>query len=459
VHIALPASYLGTELHGRYRLDRLIGEGASAWVFAAHDKRLERDVAIKLLKHQTILEDAQRAQRFVAEGRMLARLFHPHVVLVYDAGATRDGLNYLVMELLEAGTLEAELFRVGKLGPQQTIQLLLPLLGALACAHDRGFVHRDIKPANIVLVHESGSPRAKLLDFGIARRPDTWSSESAAGTPSYMAPEQALGQRPSAAADIWAMGVVFFRCLSGRLPFEGPSSLHTLQELVQRRAPRFADVCPDLGPHTAVALDRALERDPERRYQDMRGFAYALGAACSHDGVELPPRPEPIGLPDFAVAHLADPESTRPLGVEERGAIAVPSLVASLRARKQGKLPAVALACAAAILALTLFYPQAGSNAAAARVASRPAVIAAGAGQRSSALHAPPMQPAVAAPGVLAASPAPSPSPSESAPKPEKKRMRQRERARSPARPVTAEPAASPSPTSTKASVVRSWDW
>jgi serine/threonine-protein kinase len=248
------------------------------------------------------------------------------------------------------------------------------------------------------------------------------------------------------------MGVVFYRCLSGRLPFEGPSSLHTLQELVQRRAPRFADACADLGKHIAVALDRALERDPERRYQDMRSFAYALGTACFHDGVGLPPRPEPVGLPDFAAAlHLVDAESTRPLGAQERGAIAVPSVIAGPRARKQGRLSVIALACTAGMLALMLLYPQTGSNAAAGRVASRPTAITAGTGAQ-------PTQP-VALTGTIAESPALSPLPSDSAPKPEKKRMRQRERARSLARPVAAEPAASASPATTKASVVRSWDW
>jgi serine/threonine-protein kinase len=323
VHTAFPASFLGTQLDGRYRLDRLMGEGASAWVFAAHDLRLEREVAVKLLKPRPVAEDAQRRRRFVIEGRTLAKLVHPHVVLVHDAGETPQGLAYLVMELSEAGSLEAELFRRGALPANETLQLLLPLVGALACAHDRGIVHRDLKPANIVLVREAMVTRAKLLDFGIAKPSDA-GTDSASGTPSYMAPEQARGERATPAVDVWALGVVFFQCLSGRLPFDAANSLEGLMKLVHERAPLFADVCPGLGPQLARALDRALERDAERRYPNMRSFAYALAAACVQDGIALPLRPEPLGLPEFE-SWLAkvDVEGTRPLAANERAAIAV----------------------------------------------------------------------------------------------------------------------------------------
>jgi serine/threonine-protein kinase len=316
---------LGTQLDGRYRLDRLVGEGATAWVFAAQDLRLERDIAVKVLKSRLADEQAAQRKRFVAEGRTLARLVHPHVVLVHDAGETKDGVGYLVMELSEAGSLESELYRRGSLSAEECLQLLLPLLGALACAHDRGIVHRDIKPANIALVHERHGMKAKLLDFGIAKRRDAeGSTDHALGTPSYMAPEQARGEPLTPAADVWALGVLFFRCLSGRMPFDADCSLETLRKLVHERAPRFAQACPKLGPHFAVALDRALEPDVKERYPDVRSFARALASASAQDGIQVPQRPDPVGLPDFEHwLASADISSTRPLAGNERAQIAL----------------------------------------------------------------------------------------------------------------------------------------
>ncbi|HEX6243571.1 MAG TPA: serine/threonine-protein kinase, partial [Polyangiales bacterium] len=246
-------------------------------MFRGQDTLLERDVAIKLLKPQAVQEQSSRRRRFVSEARTLAKLVHPHVVLVYDAGETPDGMAYLVMELSGGATLEAELQRRGVLGVKETLGLLLPLIGALACAHDRGIVHRDIKPANIAIVHDHGELRAKLLDFGIAKSGDPSETlEGIAGTPSYMAPEQARGERLNAAADVWALGVVFFQCLAGRLPFRASTTTEMLTQIVHDRAPRFAEACPSLPSLVAVALDRALEPSLSRRYADMRSFAHAL---------------------------------------------------------------------------------------------------------------------------------------------------------------------------------------
>jgi serine/threonine protein kinase len=320
---ALPASYIGFQLDGRYRLDRLIGEGASAWVFAGHDLRLEREVAIKLLKPSVRDAYAGQASRFVTEGRTLAKLVHPHVVLVYDAGETPEGVAYLVMELSGAENLEAELLHRGRLSMDETLSLLLPLLGALACAHDRGIIHRDIKPANIAVVREHAKVRAKLLDFGIAKQGDVReSTERTIGTPSYMAPEQARGEPLSPAADVWALGVVFFRCLVGRLPFEADTTTGMLTRLVCERAPWFAEACPGLPRLLALTLDRALEPQPTRRYADMRSFAQALASACAQEGIELHKQPEPLGLPRFQDwLDRASFESTRTLSESQRAVV------------------------------------------------------------------------------------------------------------------------------------------
>jgi tRNA A-37 threonylcarbamoyl transferase component Bud32 len=327
VHIAHLASHLGTKLDRRYRLDRFVGEGVSAWVFAARDLRLDREVALKLFKPPRVPEqhDAQRT-RFLAEGRTLAKLVHPHVVLVHDAGESEDGLRYLVMELSDSGSLEAELSRRGPLPAVEALQLLLPLAGALACAHDRGILHRDVKPANIALVRERGETQAKLLDFGIAKHRDAaGTTDGAIGTPQYMAPEQARAEALTPATDVWALGVVFFRCLSGKVPFEGRSSSETLLKLALERAPLFASACPELDPRLAIALDRALEPNPQRRYPDMRSFARGLAAACAQAHISLPRRLEPVGLPQLDLwMSDADVENTRPLPAVAAGSTAAP---------------------------------------------------------------------------------------------------------------------------------------
>lgn len=284
--MALPGSYLGTNLGGRYRLGRIIGEGASAWVFAGQDLKLERDVAVKLLKPRPLDKRADGRRSSLAEGRTLAKLVHPHVVLVYDVGVTPEGIEYLVMELSGADNLEAELGRRGRLALAETLELLLPLVGALACAHDRGIVHRDIKPSNIAVVREGAMVRAKLLDAGAAGDLDSdESGQRAIGTPAYMAPEQVCGEPLTPAVDVWALGVVFFRCLAGRLPFEAGTTREMLLKIARQRAPWFADACPTLPGNVAIALDRALEPRLERRYPDMPSLARALLAACLRDRV------------------------------------------------------------------------------------------------------------------------------------------------------------------------------
>lgn len=324
-----PAKYFGTQFDRRYRIDRLIGEGASAWVFAAHDLRLDRDVALKLLKPLPPAEQIGARRRFADEGRTLAKLLHPHVVAVHDVGETPDGLCYLVMELSTSGTLESALELRGTLAVAECVGLLLPLMGALACAHDRNIIHRDIKPANIALAGDSASTLAKLLDFGIAWRSDSGcTTDSARGTPSYMAPEQVRGEQLTPSVDVWALGVVMFRCLSGRLPFVAQSSFQTALKLVRERAPRFAAACPGLGPRLALVLDRTLEPEVQERYSDMRALARAITMACVHDNVPLPREPDPVGLADFAVwASTAAEGRTGRITFDERGRLPIASLV------------------------------------------------------------------------------------------------------------------------------------
>jgi serine/threonine protein kinase len=327
------APFAGMVLDQRYRLERLVGAGASSTVFAAEDMRLDRQVAIKILRDTPGRENDARRERFADEARTLAKLCHPHIVAIHDARETPEGVAFLVMELASQGTLESELRAREQLAATELIPLLLPVMGALACAHDRGIVHCDLKPANLVFGAASDHERcAKVLDFGIAARSDVERISRVAGTPAYMAPEQVLAGEIGPHTDVWAMGTVLFQALSGRLPFDGPTRTDLLFKIVHERAPRLASMSSAVGAHLALAIDRALEPDRELRYRDMRELARALAIACRLEGIRLPVAPDPLGLPCFG-AWLA--EADMRTTTELSAADSPQSLGASLRARSR----------------------------------------------------------------------------------------------------------------------------
>ncbi len=293
---------LGEVLSQRYRLDRVVGEGATSRVFAGHDELLQREVAIKVLIVKAHAKTAEHAAKAKEEARLLAQLKHPHIVAIHDVGDTAAGAPFLVMELVTGLTLEEELQRSGPIAAERVLALLLPVMGALACAHDRGIVHRDIKPQNMALeALGSKKPRAKLFDFGVAQsRADAQGDGMAAvGTPAYMAPEQARASELGPYTDVWALGVVLFRALTGSFPFEATNVDELLTKIGRERAPSVASRAQEVPMRIALAVDRALERQPQRRYADARAFAQALVASAQQDGIRLPTDPDPIGLPDF----------------------------------------------------------------------------------------------------------------------------------------------------------------
>lgn len=231
-------------LDGRYRLGDRLGGGAVAEVFRAVDERLARPVAVKLFRGDA----AEELQRHEAEMRTLARLDHPSLVTVYDAGE-EDGQPYLVMQLVEGDTLADELRR-GPLGPERTARYGAALADALAYVHEQGFVHRDVKPANVLIAADG---RVHLADFGIARLVDSahvTRTGDVLGTPAYFAPEQVSGDAVGPAADVYALGLMLLECLTGRRPFEG-----TAMEVAMARLNRD----PEL-PATVPAQWRDLLR-------------------------------------------------------------------------------------------------------------------------------------------------------------------------------------------------------
>ena len=269
----------------RYRLREQIGRGGMGVVWRARDERLGRDVALKVL-HPWVADDPELRERFEREAAALARLEHPNVVRLYDV-LENDGQTVLVMELVDGVSLDT-LIAGRPLDWDETRRYGAPVAAALAHAHTRGVVHRDLTPANVLV--ERGTGRVVVTDFGLARL--ARSSRSApvsgvlAGTPEYWAPEQAAGRATGPATDLYALGCILFRMLSGRMPFEGEDRLATGLRRAYEAAPSLAGLAPGAPPAAVTLVDRLLDRDPERR-----GDTIAAAAALGADPATLPGTP------------------------------------------------------------------------------------------------------------------------------------------------------------------------
>jgi serine/threonine-protein kinase len=266
----------GVVLSRRYRLERRLGSGATAAVWQARDLDLGRAVAIKLFLGDDVPDEL--AARFEREGMILGRLSHPNVVTVYSTG-THEGRPYLVMELVDGEPLTRVLAR-GPMDIERAVELLAAISAGLAAAHRAGVVHRDVKPANI-LCSEGGMPR--LVDFGIARAPDLTSvtgGDLVVGTAAYLSPEQARGETPGPASDVYSLGCVLYEALTGRPPFDADTAVavayrHVHDEPESPRAHRS-----EIPDRVAMIVERCLAKDPARRYRDAAALEAALRDAA-----------------------------------------------------------------------------------------------------------------------------------------------------------------------------------
>ena len=260
-------------INGRYRVLQLIGSGGMGSVYSAYDERLGRQVALKILRPDLALDQRAR-ERFLREAQIAAQLIHPNIVRTYDVGDAPEG-PYLVQELLAGQTLDTQL----PLSPDQAISVIIGIADALGYIHAQGFVHCDIKPQNIMLLAGASlASRAMLLDFGIARMEGT-DTTTLIATPHYLAPERMLGTAPTAASDLYALGVVFYQTLTGRPPFEG-----TLHEIIEhhRTTPFPPLTVADADPQTTAVLDSIIRKltakRPEERYVDAAALRTDLEA-------------------------------------------------------------------------------------------------------------------------------------------------------------------------------------
>ncbi|GHJ43787.1 hypothetical protein Cs7R123_11290 [Catellatospora sp. TT07R-123] len=381
----------GTVLAGRYRLDQRVGSGGMGEVWRAVDLVLGRTVAVKCLLHGSP-EELSFVSRFRAEARIMATISHPGVVEVYDFGDDPAAGVYLVMKFIEGESLAQALGRVGRLNPAATMRLVAEAADALHAAHEKGVTHRDVKPGNLLLRTDGST---LVTDFGIARSTDGTghtATGSLVGTAGYIAPERAMGHPATPASDVYALGIVAYRCLAGQVPFPGDSVVEIAMRHVHDEPPPLP---ADVPPGVRALVARAMAKDPALRWPS--------GAVLAHEARRVSLRPEPV-----TVAVPTRPEPTSAVPTRPQGTVPVPTrdhqVVRRRRRRSRALVPAlvaVVLVAAAAIgIGLSGSDPERPQS-----LGESPAASTASPATSAVAVQASPVAAATPSPGVPTAVP------------------------------------------------------
>jgi serine/threonine protein kinase len=301
------AGHLGRLEH--YEVIEEIGRGAMGIVLRAFDEKLHRFVAIKVMSPQ-LANHATSRRRFVREGHAAAAVCHEHVVTIHSVDEAA-GLPYLVMQYVGGVSLQERLDRTGPLEVPEILRIGMQAAAGLAAAHAQGLVHRDIKPANLLL--ENGVERVKITDFGLARAVDDASltqSGVIAGTPQYMAPEQARGETIDARADLFSLGCVLYALATGRPPFRGGSSMAVLRRICDDRQRPIRELNPEIPDWLAAIIEKLLAKNPGDRFQSAKELSDLLAQCLAH--VQQPSRVPPplVVLPAPTPVQLASPPAS-----------------------------------------------------------------------------------------------------------------------------------------------------
>ncbi len=359
LHAEAPANgsddpLVGTTLAERYRVIRRIGEGGMGLVYEAEHAVIEKRVALKVLR-EDFSSRPEVVQRFQLEAKSASRIGHEHIVDISDFGTTPSGASYFVMEFLDGEDLANVLAREGTVPVERTVDILLQCCRALGAAHAKGIVHRDMKPENIFLTRRGDNPDfVKIVDFGIAKMSDI-ETEGAPGrkltktgmifgTPEYMSPEQAAGKKLDHRVDVYAIGVILYECLVGRVPFVGDTFMGVLTQHMFEDPPAIRDANPatTATPELEAVVYKALAKSPDERYQTMDELHDALEAALAGESagtlaghadpakyrskVKRPPAARPAApTPGAASSSEPAPRGLRP-AVLAAGAIALVAL-------------------------------------------------------------------------------------------------------------------------------------
>ena len=268
---------VGEVLSDRYEVEELVGTGGMSSVFRAHDRLLDRKVALKVL-HQQFSDDDEYVERFRREARAVATLSHPNIVTVIDRGE-HENRQFIVFEYIDGENLKALIERRGPAPVPTALELAMQIARGLSFAHQQGLVHRDVKPQNVLL---NGDGQAKVTDFGIARSLDVkqgmTQTGTVLGTSDYIAPEQAQGQRVDEHTDVYSLGVVLYEMLTNEVPFPGENFVAVAMRHINEPPPSIRDKRPDVSPRLEAAVQRAMAKRPEDRFQTMADFCRELEA-------------------------------------------------------------------------------------------------------------------------------------------------------------------------------------
>ena len=275
----------GQIIDGKYRITRLLGTGGMGAVYEGENVRIRRKVAIKML-HGSVSSQPEVITRFEREAQAAALVGSEHICEVLDLGELPDHTRYMVMEYLEGETLSSLIKRSGRLGPPQSIPLLLQILDALSAAHAAGIIHRDLKPDNIFILPQRSGIQGfvKILDFGVSKFSQVGGEEmnvtragAVVGTPYYMSPEQARGSSAiDQRTDVYAIGVLLYQATTGQVPYQAETFNELLFKIVLEVAPPPQAYVPDLDPDFATIIQRAMAREPDQRFQSCAQFREAL---------------------------------------------------------------------------------------------------------------------------------------------------------------------------------------
>jgi serine/threonine-protein kinase len=331
--LVLVETMIGTVLDGRYRLDKLIGEGGMGEVYRATHIHIDTEFAVKLLRPEFVANQTA-IKRFQLEAKAAGRIHHPNAVRVTDFGVTPERIVYLVMELARGKSLRSLLRSEKKFDYLRAVNIVRQICGAVDAAHRSGVIHRDLKPDNILIEKVQDVERVKVLDFGIAKlretKTDAFLTQAGTiiGTPQYMSPEQCQGKPLDPTSDIYSIGILLYEMLTGDVPFDGESLIQVVYEQLHTPPRPLSEMAPDAPPTIAQVVMRALEKEPHNRQSSAIQLSDELKAAVEAvgEGGSLA-MTSPFGISPLKSAEMRTPIEELPTLEEEQGD-APPSLTA-----------------------------------------------------------------------------------------------------------------------------------